>query len=95
MYWRGVLAQLPGTEGGDLGLPGPDFRSMSFSGNEEDPLLAPLAFNGGPTQTHALKKGSPAINHGSNPDGLTTDQRGTPFARQLGSAVDIGAYERQ
>jgi len=60
-----------------------------------DPLLAPLAFNGGPTQTHALKKGSPAINHGSNPGGLTSDQRGAPFARQLGPAVDIGAYERQ
>jgi len=60
-----------------------------------DPLLAPLANNGGPTQTHALKEGSPAINHGSNPAGLPTDQRGAPFARQLGSAVDIGAYERQ
>src|SRR5262249_21135342 len=31
-----------------------------------DPLLAPLANNGGPTQTHALKKGSPAIDRGSN-----------------------------
>src|SRR5262249_2253812 len=62
---------------------------------EVDPQLPPLAFNGGPTQTHALKKGSPAINKGSNPLNQLTDQRGAPFARQLGSAVDIGAYERQ
>lgn len=57
--------------------------------------LAPLANNGGKTQTHALKKGSPAINKGSNPEGLTTDQRGAPFKRKLGPAVDIGAFERQ
>lgn len=61
----------------------------------EDPLLAPLAKNGGPTETHALKKSSPAINQGSNPDGLTTDQRGAPFKRKRGLAVDIGAFERQ
>jgi hypothetical protein len=42
-----------------------------------------------------LKKGSPAINKGSNPGGLPFDQRGTPFKRKLGPAVDIGAFERQ
>ena len=31
-----------------------------------DPGLAPLAFNGGPTQTHALLPGSPAIDMGKN-----------------------------
>src|SRR5262249_34056431 len=41
-----------------------------------DPLLDPLADNGGPTQTHALRPGSPAIDHGSNPLNLPTDQRG-------------------
>ena len=60
-----------------------------------DPLLLPLADNGGPTQTHALRKGSPCIDQGDNPDNLATDQRGPPFARKLGHAVDIGAYERQ
>lgn len=60
-----------------------------------DPRLAPLASNGGKTQTHKLKKGSPAINAGSNSSGLTTDQRGPGFRRKLGSAVDIGAFERQ
>ena len=59
-----------------------------------DPLLDPLANNGGLTQTHALVFDSPAINAGSNPDGLTTDQRGPGFARTSGTATDIGAFER-
>ena len=66
----------------------------------KDPLLGPLADNGGPTWTHALLPGSPAIDHGSS-GGLTTDQRGQPrpvrfpayFAADDGS--DIGAYELQ
>jgi predicted outer membrane repeat protein len=60
-----------------------------------DPLLGPLAFNGGPTPTHALGKGSAALNKGSNPAFQPFDQRGTPFKRKLGAAVDIGAFERQ
>jgi parallel beta-helix repeat protein len=60
-----------------------------------DPLLLPLANNGGPTMTHALKKGSLAINAGSNPQNLQTDQRGGKFKRQVGLQVDIGAFERQ
>jgi hypothetical protein len=77
-------------------------RSGAFFANQGnnldaglDPLLAPLGNNGGPTLTHKLKKGSPAINKGSNPPGLTTDQRGAPFKRKIGPAVDIGAFERQ
>jgi parallel beta-helix repeat protein len=58
-----------------------------------DPLLGPLQFNGGPTQTHALLPGSPAIDHGSNPTGFTFDQRGRPFLRVFGPAADIGAFE--
>ncbi len=42
-----------------------------------DPRLAPLANNGGPTLTHALMADSPAIDMGSNPAGLSYDQRGT------------------
>jgi hypothetical protein len=60
-----------------------------------DPLLGPLQFNGGPTPTHALLPGSPAINHGANPGGLTSDQRGFPFLRASGAAPDIGAFEFQ
>src|SRR5439155_25242161 len=36
---------------------------------------------------------SPAIDAGSNPAGLTTDQRGYGFARTVGPASDIGAFE--
>lgn len=39
---------------------------------DTDPLLAPLADNGGPTRTHMLKAGSPAID-GANPGGCSWD----------------------
>ena len=69
--------------------------SLSGSGNlvGVDPLLGPLASNGGPSRTHALLAGSPAINAGSNPKALTTDQRGAGFPRVSGAAADMGAYE--
>jgi CSLREA domain-containing protein len=51
-----------------------------------DPLLGPLADNGGPTFTHALLKGSPAID-GAGPGAAAVDQRGVP------RSSDIGAYE--
>jgi hypothetical protein len=54
-----------------------------------------LASNSGKTQTHALKKGSPAINKRTVSIVLPFDQRGAPFKRKLGLAVDIGAFERQ
>ncbi|WP_417391439.1 choice-of-anchor Q domain-containing protein [Gimesia sp.] len=59
-----------------------------------DPVLRD---NGGPTKTHALLTGSAALNAGDNTAasnaGLTTDQRGTGFARILDDIVDIGAFE--
>ena len=70
-----------------------------------DPQLAPLANNGGLTQTHALLATSPAIEAGDNcvltntcasPNAglsLTTDQRGAGFPRIIGASVDIGAVE--
>ena len=60
---------------------------------QSDPLLLPLADNGGPTKTHALGVGSPAVDTGNNNAGLSTDQRGTGFARELGGGPDIGAFE--
>ena len=60
-----------------------------------DPLLLPLAWNGGPTQTLALAPGSPAVDAGSNPLAFATDQRGDGYVRESGSAADIGAYEVQ
>jgi hypothetical protein len=59
--------------------------------NNANPRLAPLAYNGGPTQTHALLSGSAAINTGNNTGAPTTDQRG--FTRIVGTKIDIGAYE--
>ena len=60
-----------------------------------DPKLAPLANNAGPTLTHALLPGSPALQAGANPDNLPTDQRGIGYNRAVGSGVDIGAFEVQ
>jgi hypothetical protein len=57
----------------------------------DGPLLAPLADNGGPTQTHALLAASPALDKGSNIHDFPFDQRGRP--RSAGSAPDIGAFE--
>jgi hypothetical protein len=61
-----------------------------------DPLLEPLADNGGETETHALLQGSPAVDWipaGTNGCGMTLieDQRGV--VRPQGSACDVGAYE--
>ncbi len=61
--------------------------------NPVDPKLAKLQDNGGLTFTHALLPDSLAINAGSNPEELTTDQRGESFARTLFDATDIGAFE--
>lgn len=58
-----------------------------------DPLLARLADNGGPTMTHALRNGSPAIDRGNNLRHREYDQRGPGFARVQGAAPDIGAFE--
>lgn len=58
-----------------------------------DPLLAPLASNGGKTLTHALLPGSPAIDAGNNTLNLSYDQRSAP--RVVASSADIGAFEVQ
>ncbi len=70
----------------------------------DDPMLTPLADNGGPTMTHALQPGSPATDAG-NPAGCV-DQDGNPLsADQRGMArpadgdgddiaiCDSGAFE--
>ncbi len=56
-----------------------------------DPLLGPLANNGGPTETHALLEGSPAIDAGDAAACPAGDQRGYP--RPTGAGCDIGAFE--
>jgi hypothetical protein len=56
-----------------------------------DAMIGPLADNGGLTETHALLKGSPAIDNGIAVEGVTTDQRGKKRDRK----PDIGAFEKQ
>jgi uncharacterized repeat protein (TIGR01451 family) len=72
--------------------------------NVADPRLGPLANNGGPTRTHSLLAGSPALDSGSNAnlpadtldfDGdsdtgepIPFDQRGAGFARQRDAGSD-------
>lgn len=58
-----------------------------------DPRLGSLADNGGPTWTIALLADSPAIDSGSNPLALVSDQRGSGFPRTAGTGTDIGAVE--
>ncbi len=56
-----------------------------------DPKLGPLQDNGGPTWTHALLQGSPAIDAGDPAGVPSLDERGLP--RPEGRGVDIGAFE--
>ena len=74
--------------------------SIAGAANQQgvDPLLGPLAANGGPTATHLPTVGSPAI--GVIPSGTPglcdastpSDQRGV--ARPQGGACDVGAVEQ-
>lgn len=85
---------------------GNNFLNQPTDKPNTDPLLGALANNGGPTQTHALLSGSPAIGVGNNcvltnacasnnlGFNLTTDQRGAGFPRGV-NTVDIGAFEVQ
>jgi parallel beta-helix repeat protein len=67
--------------------------NLDFPGDKPgvDPLLAQLAWNGGPTWTHALLVYSPAVEGGNNFWCPFLDQRG--FPRPYGVTCDIGAYE--
>lgn len=56
-----------------------------------DPMLAPLQDNGGPTYTHAVLPGSPALDAANPIASQPVDQRG--LIRPQGSGPDIGAFE--
>ncbi len=58
--------------------------------NARRPLLAPLADNGGETDTHAIPEGSPARDAAGGVC-AATDQRG--ISRPQGAACDIGSFE--
>lgn len=56
-----------------------------------NPLLGPLANNGGSVDTRALLSGSPAIDAGTSTGCPATDARG--ITRPQGPSCDIGAFE--
>ncbi len=94
-----------------IGAGGAGTLVHGVSGNQVgvDPKLRKLEDNGGPTETHALKPNSPALDAGSNAlavdpssNPLTDDQRGPGFNRIADSTdagtvatVDVGAFEAQ
>lgn len=83
-------ASAPTFRGGSLDSDGSCGSSTTYS--IEALLLGDLEDNGGPTRTHALLPGSPAIEaaSGSCP---AADQRGVP--RPQGPQCDVGAYEAE
>ena len=88
-----VESQTPNVDGNLIG--------SSSGGGIIDPLLGLLSENGGPTRTHALLPGSPALDAGNSIQ--TTDQRGSSVPVDLpgianaagGNGSDLGAYEAQ
>jgi len=86
------LVGTPTASGFNLFGTGPAFDKTDLVG---DPLLGPLQDNGGPTLTHALLPGSPAIGAGDLTDAPEFDQRGPGFPRIVNGLIDIGAYEVQ
>jgi len=102
--WVGVntLPSISHTLIGDTTGSGIDETTGTGNLLNVDPLLAPLADNGGPTQTHALQHNSPAIDAGDPSIAYREDefdQRGPGFYRvdTRGSQfrIDIGAFESQ
>lgn len=76
---------------------GGGFLTVTGDQTNTNPMLGALAYYGGPTATHILLTGSPAINAG-DPSFVpppSTDQRGVGFARVVSGRIDIGAFERQ
>lgn len=83
---------------GDVGsatglLNGVNGDQVGTAASPFDPVLESLADNGGPTRTHSLVNGSPAIDAGDNSGGDPVDQR--TGRRPTDTSADIGAFEVQ
>jgi hypothetical protein len=79
-----------------VGTTTPDAVNGGEDGNlfATDPLLGPLADNGGPTRTQAIAAGSPARDAATWVQYYAiTDQRGFKRRRDDDTTMDIGAYE--
>jgi beta-glucanase (GH16 family) len=72
---------------GSCGVPAPAASDRIAA----DAKLGPLGDNGGPTLTHALLPGSPALDAAGAAQCPAVDQRG--INRPQGAGCDIGAYE--
>ena len=70
-----------------------NFDQVGSGTSPFDPVLKTLTDNGGPTQTHAARTGSPIIDAGNNTGGDPFDQRGA--IRPTNSDSDIGSVEQQ
>lgn len=91
------------SRGFNLGNAGADATFFNLASDQVgiNPLLQPLALNGGSTPTHALILSSAAVDGGDNSgSGVLEDQRGSRFPRPVDQAVvnvgdgsDIGAFE--
>jgi hypothetical protein len=95
-YAAGSRNNLIGVNDDSTGLDG-NINLLGSLASPINPLLGTLANNGGPTKTHLLLSGSPALKAGINTtaDGNTTvllsDQRGVSRASE--GPIDIGAVE--
>jgi predicted outer membrane repeat protein len=101
---NGIPNNLVGSfDGGGYNLlgDGDDLQNASDLTGINDPMLGPLANNGGPTLTHVPLPGSPALDGGdpAAASGVSNvpefDQRGSMFTRVYGSSIDIGSIEAQ
>lgn len=70
-----------------------NFDQVGSGTSPFDPVLKLLANNGGQTQTHSARTGSPIIDAGNNTGGDPFDQRGA--IRPTNGDSDIGAVEQQ
>ncbi len=87
-----LISQVSATDG-TIGVFNQPNDQTGTPGAPLDPVLGPLADNGGPTLTHLPLEGSPAIDAGINENLPATDQRG--LTRLVNESVDVGSVEIQ